>query len=174
MHLPFFTSDYLYYLSVMAARTLIILIFLVVMMRLLGKRQIGQMNVYDLVALMGIANAVQNAMTTGSGNLSVGLVAALVLLLSGRLISVLMVRAPRLEQHIIGAPTLLISDGEIVEEHMRREHVTEDELMAVLRSHGICDPSEATMAVLEVDGSISVVPRGEGGQRHRCADIPLT
>jgi uncharacterized membrane protein YcaP (DUF421 family) len=63
------------------------------------------------------------------------------------------------EERWVGTPTTLISDGQLLREHMRREHVTEDEVMAALRQHGLCDPLEARLAVLEVDGTLSVVPR---------------
>ena len=148
----------LYDLSLIAARTLIVLIFLVAALRLLGKRQIGQMNVYDLVFIMALSNAVQNAMTKGSGDLAVGFVSAGVLLLAGRLLSALFVRAPRLEERLVGMPAVLINNGKVAVDQMRREHITEEQLLAALRQHGLHTPEQVKMAVLEVDGSISIVP----------------
>ena len=150
---------FVWFLSTIAARTLIVLVCIMAGFRVLGKRQIGQMNIYDLALVMAIANAVQNAMTHGSGNLSVGIVSAGTLLLTGWILTVVFVRLPKLEERLIGTPTLLVNDGHILEERMRREQVTHECLMTVLRQHSLTDVSQVMMAVLEVDGSISIVPK---------------
>jgi uncharacterized membrane protein YcaP (DUF421 family) len=150
---------YLWFLSTIAARTAIVLIFMVAGLRLLGKRQMGQMNLYDLALIMALSNAVQNAMTNGAGDLSVGIISAGTLLLIGRVAANLFVRAPKLSERLCGTPTVLIDNGEYIGSHMRRECVTEEEVMAVLRQHGIDDPKRVMMAILEVDGTISVVPK---------------
>lgn len=146
-------------LIAVAARTAIVLLFLIAGLRLLGKRQIGQMNLFDLVLIMALANGVQNAMTMGRGELSVGIVSAGMLLLAGRLLTWLFLRRPHLEERLVGTPTVIIDHGRLLRDHMRREHLTEDEVMAALREHGLCDPRDARMVVLEVDGTLSVVPR---------------
>ena len=150
---------FLWFLSTIAARTFLVLLFIVVGLRLLGKRQIGQMNIYDLALVMAIANAVQNAMTHGNGNLSVGIVSSGTLLLVGWALTFVFVRLPKLEERVIGTPTLLVNEGHILEDHMRREQVTHEILMSVMRQHGITDIKQVLMAVLEVDGSISIVPQ---------------
>ena len=78
----------LWFLSTIAARTLIVLVVLILGLRLVARRHIGEMNIYDLALLLALANSVQNAMTKGSGHLGVGLVSAGVLLLAGRALSV--------------------------------------------------------------------------------------
>lgn len=153
---------YLYFLVLLAARTAIVAIFLVVGFRLLGKRQIGQMNVYDIALIMALANAVQNAMTSGAGDLSAGITCAGTLLLVGSLFGYLFAKLPRFEKEIVGNPTTLLYDGEMLRSRMNRESISEDELMAALRAHGLCDPSECKLAVLEVDGSLSIVPAKPG------------
>jgi uncharacterized membrane protein YcaP (DUF421 family) len=145
----------------MGGRALFMFLYLVVLFRLLGKRQIGQLNIFDLAAIMGVANAVQNGMTMGSGNLSIGIQAVLILLITGRLLASFLVREPGMETRLIGSPALLISDGEIVEPHMKREMVTESQLMATLHEHGLTKIKDVRMAVLEVDGSISIVPKAK-------------
>jgi uncharacterized membrane protein YcaP (DUF421 family) len=144
-----------------AVKTGIVLLCVVAGLRLLGKRQSAQLNIYDLV----LANAVQNAMTGGRGNLAVGLVAAGTLLLLGRLFTELAVRRPHWEERIIGCPTIIINDGRLQREQMRREHLTEAQVMTALRQHGLTDPHDALLAVLECDGSLSVVPRGSRTSR---------
>jgi uncharacterized membrane protein YcaP (DUF421 family) len=158
----------MFFLTTICARTAIILLFLVVGLRVLGKRQIGQMNIYDLALIMALANAVQNAMTNGAGDLSVGIVSAGTLLGIGWLMTRLFVHLPRLEERVVGMPTLLVNDGQLFPERMRREHVTEDQLLMAIRQHGLNDIKEVLMAVLEVDGSISIVPKISTNHRvHR-------
>jgi uncharacterized membrane protein YcaP (DUF421 family) len=150
---------YARFLAVIAVRSAVVLLFLIAGLRALGKRQIGQMNIFDLVLVMALANAVQNAMTMGKGELSVGLVSAGILIVIGRALTAAFLRRPHLEERWVGVPTTIINDGHLLRDHMRREHLTEAEVMAALRQHGLCDPMEAQLAVLEVDGTLSVVPR---------------
>jgi uncharacterized membrane protein YcaP (DUF421 family) len=154
------SHPFYWFLSTLAARTAIVLLYLVAGLRVLGKRQIGQMNIYDLVLVMALANSVQNAMTAGRGELSIGVVSAGTLLLIGRWLTGVFVRHPRLQERLIGSPTVIINDGELVRDHMRREHLTEEQVLTALRQHGLCEPKDAKMAVLEVDGTLSVVPKG--------------
>lgn len=159
--------DFVRFLTLISARTAIILVFLIAGLRWLGKRQIGQMNLYDLALIMALANAVQNAMTGGKGHLSVGIVSSGTLLLMGWLLSVVFVRLPKLETRLVGTATLLINDGAVVSEHLRREHCTLAELNAAIRQHGLTDVGEVLMAVLEVDGTISIVPKTAPHKRIR-------
>lgn len=150
-----------------AVRTAVVLAWLVLGLRLLGKRQVGQMNIYDLALVMALANAVQNAMTSGKGDLSVGLVSAGVLLLGGRVLTAVFVRAPRLEETFLGTPTIVINDGHLLWENMQREHITEDQVLTALRQRGFTEPAEVKIAVLEVDGTLSVVPSDAPSSRTR-------
>ncbi len=161
---------FMWFLSTIAARTLIVLLCIMFGFRILGKRQIGQMNIYDLALVMAIANAVQNAMTHGNGNLSVGVISAGTLLATGWALTTVFVRLPKLEERLIGTPTLLVNDGHIIEDRMRREKVTHECLMTVLRQHGLTDIKQVLMGVLEVDGSISIIPRTA---EHKRSDKPL-
>src|SRR5579884_443532 len=147
------------FLLAIAARTVIVVVLLIVGLRLLGKRELGQMNIYDLALIMALANAVQNAMTGGNGNLSVGFVSAGALIVVGKLFSALFVRSSRWEARIVGTPTVVIYDGKLVQENLRRERITQEKVMMALRQHGLTDPHEVEIAVLEVDGSLSVVPK---------------
>lgn len=147
-----------FFLSVIAARTAIVVLALLVAVRLFGKRQVGGMNIYDLVLVLLLANAVQNAMTRGSGMLGVGIVSAGVLLLLDRFLGTVFVKRPALEARLVGTPTVIIKDGQLERAHMRREGVTEEEVLAALRGYGVSQVSEVKLAVLEADGSLSVVP----------------
>ena len=142
-------------------RTMAVYLVILVGLRLSGKRELGQMTAFDLVLLLLIANAVQNAMIGPDTSLVGGLLAAIVLLLLNTLVARLRLRWPTLRRWVEGTPTLLVLHGKIITEHLRREGVDLESLLAALREHGVAEVSEVEMAVLEIDGSISVVPVGE-------------
>jgi uncharacterized membrane protein YcaP (DUF421 family) len=148
-------------------RTGAVYLLVLIGLRLAGKREIGQMTVFDLVVLLLLANAVQNAMVGGDASLGGGLAAAGLLLLLNGLISRATLRWPRLRRTLVGSPTLLVLHGEILADHLRREGVSQEELETALREHGVASVDSADMAVLEVDGSISVVPTEQPMKRGR-------
>jgi uncharacterized membrane protein YcaP (DUF421 family) len=145
--------------AIIAAKTAVIYLFLIVGLRLLGKRELGQLSVYDLVMMIVLGNAVQNAMINNDNTLGGGLVAAVVLLSLNRMFNEVVARSKRVEHLMAGEPVLIVSDGKVLEGPMRRQGLTIEEVMAALREHGIDDLGEVHLCVLEVDGSISVVPR---------------
>lgn len=154
---PIGTTD----LAAQAVKTVIVIAVLVAGLRLTGKRGLSQLNVYDLVLLMAVSNAVQNAMTAGRGNLGVGLVTSTAVLVPAWLATRWLQRRG-LEARFVGTPTLLVHDGQVLGDRLRRQRVTPAELSEALRAHGLEGPADAAVVVLEVDGSISVVPRDPG------------
>ena len=150
-----------------AGRTAVIYLFIVIGVRQLGTRELGRLNAYDFVLVVVLANAVQNALVGGDNTLVGGLVSALTLLLMNLLFTRLLNRFPWLEKQVVGEPAVLVSDGQAQWDRMRREGVTRDELMAALREHGVTRLEEVRLAVLEVDGDISVVPRDSPVHRSR-------
>jgi uncharacterized membrane protein YcaP (DUF421 family) len=141
-------------------RTAAIYLVALIGLRLAGKREIGQMTVFDLVVLLLIANAVQNAMVGPDTSLTGGVLAAVVLLALNAIVARLRLRWPRLRRMIEGSPTLLVLHGEVLADHLRREGLDQETLEAALREHGVAEVRDVEMAVLEIDGSISVVPAG--------------
>jgi uncharacterized membrane protein YcaP (DUF421 family) len=150
-----------------ALRTAVVYCVILVGLRLAGKRQIGQMTTFDLVVLLLIANAVQNAMVGPDTSLIGGGIAAAMLLILNAVVARLRLRWPRLRRLIEGSPTLLILRGEVIADHLKREGLDQDELEAALREHGIAALSDVEVAVLEIDGSISVVPASGETKRVR-------
>jgi uncharacterized membrane protein YcaP (DUF421 family) len=148
-------------------RTVSVYLVILVGLRLAGKREIGQMTVFDLVVLLLISNAVQNAMVGPDTSLVGGILAAVALLAVNWLVARLRFRWVRLRHFVEGTPTLLVLHGEPIPEHLRREGIDDDILMTALREHGVTDMHSVEMAVLETDGSISVVPVGETARRGR-------
>ena len=147
--------------------TLIVYVVLVVGLRLLGKRELGQMSVYDLVLIVILGNAVQNAMINNDNTLGGGVVAAFVLLLANRVLNVMIVRSPKVERALVGEPVLIVSDGVVLQGAMDRQGITRDQLEAALREHGYDSLDGIHSVILEVDGSMSVVPRQASVTRTR-------
>ena len=147
------------FLAAIATRTAAVAVVAIVGLRLAGKRQLGQMNIYDLAMIMALANAVQNAMTRGSGHLLAGLVSATTLLVIAAAITALVLRRPRLESALVGGPTLLAYNGRVLQPALRRQGITLEQLMTAVRERGLADIGDVLTATLEVDGTISVIPK---------------
>lgn len=143
------------------ARCVVVYVVVLVGIRLTGKREVGQLTPFDLVLLLLIANAVQNAMTGPDTSLIGGIVAAGTLLLCNAGVSWITWRYRRVRVFVSGTPTVLIQHGEIVAPNLARERITEDELTQALREHGVEQVRDTALAVLEVDGTISVLRRDE-------------
>jgi uncharacterized membrane protein YcaP (DUF421 family) len=153
------SSEYFSYLAAIAVRTAIVLGYLFLGLRLLGKRHINPMHVCDLAFIMAMANAVQNAMTNGKGDLSVGITSAGTLLIVGAIATAVVTRSPKLEKRIIGTPTVLLHDGVIERVNMEREGITEEELLQAAREHDVANLDDVRLAVLEVNGTISIISK---------------
>ena len=143
------------------ARTLVVYLLVLIGIRLTGKREVGQMTPFDLVLLLLISNSVQNAMTGPDTSLLGGAVAAVVLLVLNYLLAELSGLNRRFRSVIQGSPTLLIHNGSLLSAHISKEHLTLDEIQRALREHGVNSIEDVALAVLEVDGSISVLKYDE-------------
>lgn len=148
-------------------RTAIIYIFLVVAMRLSGKREVGQMSVLELVAILVVSDAVQNSMVGENTTLWGGIVAVVTLLGMDAAIRSATRRSRRLRGAIEGEPRLLVRDGRLLERALREERVDASEVRAAVRSAGIARVEDVRLAVLETDGTISVIPRETQGGTTR-------
>jgi uncharacterized membrane protein YcaP (DUF421 family) len=138
-----------------ALRTAAVYVVVLIGVRLSGKREVGQMTPFDLVLLLLLSNAVQNAMTGSDTSLVGGMVAATVLLLLNYFVADMSGANRRFRKFIQGEPSMLIHDGEVITAHMAKEHVSMDELQRAMRGHGIADFHQVAIGVLEVDGSMS-------------------
>jgi len=138
-------------------RTTVIYVLVLFGIRLTGKREVGQMTPFDLTLLLLLSNSVQNAMTGPDTSLVGGIAAALILLLLNFLLAEVSGLNRRFRRFIQGSPTLLIHNGELVTAHCAKEHVSPDEVQRALREHGVSTVKDVALAVLEVDGSISVL-----------------
>ena len=131
--------------------------FIILAIRLFGKKELAQLSVYDLVFILLISNAVQNAMVGPDSTLTGGLVAAGSLFVINYILKQLQLRYPKFGKAIQGDAIMLVFQGKILSSHMKNAGITEDELMEVIREHGVASVSKVDLAVLEVDGNISVL-----------------
>ncbi len=138
-------------------RTTIIYVLVLLGIRLTGKREVGQMTPFDLTLLLLLSNSVQNAMTGSDTSLVGGIVAAVVLLILNYILAEVSGMNRKFRKLIQGSPSLLVHNGEIITAHMAKEHVSMDELNRAFREHGCVQVHDVALAVLEVDGSISVL-----------------
>ena len=137
--------------------SLVIYLFIIIAFRILGKKELSQLSVVDLVFILLISNAVQNAMVGSNTTLAGGLVAAAALFIANFLFKQLMYRFPRLDNLVEGEAIMLIYDGKLIEKNKVKARITYQEIMETLREHGVSSIEDVDLAVLEVDGNISVL-----------------
>jgi uncharacterized membrane protein YcaP (DUF421 family) len=140
-------------------RGLIIYVFLIVILRLTGKRQVGQLSPFDLVLLLVLSNAVQNSMNGGDNSVVGGMISAVTLVTANWIVAGITYRSKTAEALIEGRPEVLIRNGKLFKETMNSAKLTHHEMMAALRESGCAGVEDVHAAFLECDGSISVVPR---------------
>jgi uncharacterized membrane protein YcaP (DUF421 family) len=141
------------------ARSVIIYLFLLILLRLTGKRQIGQMAPFDLVLLLLLSNAVQNSMVGGDNSVIGGMISAFTLVTLNGFVGILTYKSKKAEALIEGRPELLVHDGRLFEQALTRCRLTHHELNAALREAGCADVTEVHAAFLETDGNISVIAK---------------
>ncbi len=140
-------------------RGLIVFFFVLVFLRLSGKRQVGQMTPIDLVLLLLISNAVQNAMNGGDNSITAGAILAATLILADVAMGVLARRSRKIEKFVEGSPILLVHNGKVVAGVLERSGMTQHDLMAGLRASGVGTVQAVHAAVLENNGRITVLER---------------
>lgn len=148
-------------------RSAVIYFALIVALRLFGKRQIGQFTIFDLVLILLVANAVQPAMTGPDNSLVGGLIIIGSLVAVDGMVGLARARVPIVNQLLEPRPTVLAEDGKWQPKAMEAEDVTLEDGEMALREHGIADIEDVELAVLEADGSISVVPKDHNASGRR-------
>lgn len=144
------------YLSIIG-KTIAVYFFIVLAIRLFGKKEISQLSVVDLVFILLISNSVQNAMVGEDSSLPGGLIAASALFLVNALLKEILFRSKKASQFIQGEPVILIHEGQLLSKNLEREKISMEELEAAIREHGVNSIQEVNLAVLEVDGNISIL-----------------
>jgi uncharacterized membrane protein YcaP (DUF421 family) len=141
------------------ARAAIVYIFLLVALRLTGRRQVGQLAPFDLVLLLVLSNAVQNSMNGGDNTITGGVILAGTLLTLNWCVGWLTVMFPTIEKLVDGQPIILVHNGQINLSALRKAQMTPHELEMAIRSAGVAGPHEARLCILESNGHITVLPK---------------
>ena len=143
-------------------RGIVVYMFLIIVLRLTGKRQIGQLSPFDLVLLLILSNAVQNSMNAGDNSLVGGLITATTLIAANYIVGLITFKSKKLEEIIEGRPQVLIHDGKLFEEVMNEAKLTRHELDSTLRQSGYFEIKEVKLAILENNGRVTV----QGYEKH--------
>jgi len=146
-------------------RSSIVYIVILLGLRLLGKKHVAQLSTIDLVLILLISNSVQNAMVGNDSSLLGGIIAAATLLILNFILTKVFFRYRGVETLLEGVPTLLIHAGSVVQSHLQSESITEEELERAVREHGIESIRDVKTAIMESDGTISVIPKA--GEERR-------
>ena len=140
-------------------RSLVVYAFLLVILRITGKRQVGQLAPFDLVLLLVLSNAVQNSMNGGDNSLVGGLISATTLIALNYTIGFATFRSKKLEALIEGRPQVLVHNGHLFADVMANAQLTQHELDAALRQAGCANIGDCHSVILENNGSVSVVQK---------------
>jgi uncharacterized membrane protein YcaP (DUF421 family) len=139
----------------------VIYLAILLLLRLGGKRQVGQMGTGEFVLILLVSNAFQNAMNGGDNSITGGLVLAVVLIVLSVGIAYATFRSKKIESLIEGRPRLVIHDGKLIQKNLDKEMLNFQEFMSILRRQGIHNVAEVAEAVLETNGSLSVTKKSE-------------
>ncbi len=137
--------------------TAIIYIFIIVGLRLLGKKELGQLSVADLVFIMLISEVVGDVMRASNDSLAAGLVAAITLMLINKGIKLFSYRSKKFSRFLEGTPSVLIRHGKLNRKEMENNKLTIEDIEQAGREQGIGDITTIALAILEVDGKISIL-----------------
>ena len=140
-------------------RGLLVYFFLILLLRSTGKRQIGQMSPFDLVLLMVLSNAVQNSMSGGDNSVTAGLILAVTLVAANWIVGKVTSSNKIMEQLVDGDPQVLFHDGKVYDKILKDSQITRQELIAAVHKAGYADLDMIRAAILENDGTISVIPK---------------
>jgi uncharacterized membrane protein YcaP (DUF421 family) len=142
-----------------ALRALLVYGFLLITLRLTGKRQVGQLAPFDLVLLLVLSNAVQNSMNAGDNTVGAGFILVITLLLLNGFVGWLTFRSKSAELFVEGKPLILVHDGVVDQKAMCQERITRHELLAAIRQAGATEVEAVRYAILETNGRINVIPK---------------
>jgi uncharacterized membrane protein YcaP (DUF421 family) len=150
----------------LTVRAFVVYLSVLILIRISGKRQIGQMGTTEFVAILLISNAVQNSMNGGDNSLLGGMLLASVLIFMSWAISVLTYRSKKIQQIFEGSPTLLVHKGKLLHKNLEHERLRGSELITLLRKQGIHDLRDIETAVLESDGKLSITKLSDLKENH--------
>lgn len=139
--------------------SVIVYLFIILALRLFGKKELTQLSIIDLVFILLISNSVQNAMVGDNTSLIGGLTAAASLFVVNWILKNLIFRSQNLSDIVQGNPLMLVYHGKVIQKHLDQAKLSNNELEAAIREHGLKNIKDVDVVVLEVDGNISVLSK---------------
>lgn len=155
-------------------RPMIVYLFLIGFLRLFGKRELAQLNPFDLVVLLSLSNTVQNAMIGDDNSVTGGIIGAFALLAINWVLTLVLFKSPKLDRIVEGTETVLILHGVLNQAAMKKEALTELELKSVIHKQGLNDYTEVEKCVLEPNGTFYVeakTPSSDDAQRKEVLEL---
>ena len=144
-----------------AVRAVLVYLFLLLAIRVFGRRELGQMTGFDVIVLLTISNILQNAMIGNDNSVTGGVIGAVVLLAANLTLAALVFRSKKIEKVVEGGPKILIHEGALQRDAIRKELLTDQDLRAAIRREGLDSFDEVRLAISEPNGLISVIPRAK-------------
>ena len=141
-------------------RAIVVYLFLLIALRLGGRRELGQLTSFDLILLLVLSNAVQNPINAGDNSLTGGGISAVTLLFLNALVGRASYRWGWFERLVQGRPLRIVTDGKVHKRTLERERITLEELRSALRKQGIQHISDCHKVVLEADGTFTAIVKG--------------
>ena len=138
-------------------RSVAVYLFIVIAIRIFGKKELAQLSVIDLVFILLISNAVQNAMVGPDTSLLGGIIAASALFITNFILKRVLYKSKKINDVVEGKAILLIYKGELQQHNLDQAEISVEELEAAVREHGVQDIQKVDLAMLEADGNISVI-----------------
>ena len=147
--------------SELMLRAVLIYVFVFILLRLLGKKHVGEMGPFDLVILLILSESVQNALVADDKSVTGGLIVASTLFGISQLVGFISWKSKKAERFIEGTPRLLVRNGHVYTEALAQEQLSHSELLEALRREGCTSLSKVRYAMLENDGAITIGLRAE-------------
>jgi uncharacterized membrane protein YcaP (DUF421 family) len=152
-------------------RPCLVYVFLVVGLRVFGKRELAQTNTFDLIVLLTLSNTVQNAIIGNDNSLTGGVIGAVSLLAINYLVVRFLFRRAKLDRFLEGAPVALIDDGKLLQQNLDRELITIAELKAAAHKQGFRELSDVARCVLETGGSLAFIAKDPSPTQTHYEDL---
>lgn len=141
-------------------RAVLVYTAIFLLLRIVGKKHVGEMAPFDLVVLLILSECVQGALTAGDNSVTAGVIAAATLFGTNQVVGYVSTRNKTVERLLEGKPTILVRNGTVCTDVLAREQVTHSELIEALRKEGCTSLTKVRYAILENDGQISIGLRG--------------
>ena len=138
-------------------RSVSVYLFMIIALRIFGKKELSQLNTADVILILLISNSVQNAMVGNNASLLGGMVAALALFVINLIFKKVMLKSDFIKNLVQDKPEILIHNGKVEFKTIAKIGITDDELKEAMREHGVEFYKDVKLAMFEIDGSISII-----------------